>query len=117
METRCQKSFEGELGWHAAGNVEHYAPLIFRRVHSGVQGNIRELDLGRNIVNFASYDGYVNDGNIEISEQEVSINEKSNVKSKRLVHMSNKNLRENSFHRKWTKKKIVWPSRTGKMKP
>lgn len=114
-----KSSFEGELGWHAAGDVEHYAPLIFRRVHSGIQGNIRELDLGRNIVNFASDDGYVNDDNIEISDQEVSINDRSKVKSKRLVYMSNKNLKDllvNSFHRKWTKNKIVWPSRTGKMK-
>ena len=27
--------FEGELGWHAVGDVETYAPLIFRRVRDG----------------------------------------------------------------------------------
>ena len=34
--------FEGELGWHAVGDVETYAPLIFRRVRDGC--DIRELD-------------------------------------------------------------------------
>jgi hypothetical protein len=39
----------GELGWHAVGDAETYAPLMFRRVQSGVQGahqnSIRQLDL------------------------------------------------------------------------
>ena len=46
-----QSEYEGELGWHAVGDVETYAPLIFRRVNSGMSGNMRSLDssrLGRN---------------------------------------------------------------------
>ena len=41
-----RSDFEGELGWHAAGDVETYcAPLIFRRVNSGKQGGqIRAFD-------------------------------------------------------------------------
>ena len=30
-----RKPFEGELGWHAVGDVETFAPLIFRRVRDG----------------------------------------------------------------------------------
>ena len=26
--------FQGELGWHAVGDVEKYAPLIFRRINN-----------------------------------------------------------------------------------
>ena len=28
--------FEGELGWHAVGDVETYAPLIFRKVRNNL---------------------------------------------------------------------------------
>ena len=34
--------FQGELGWHAVGDVETYAPLIFRRINNA--GSMRELD-------------------------------------------------------------------------
>ena len=42
MEKGVLSPFEGELGWHAVGDVETYAPLIFRRVRDGC--DIRELD-------------------------------------------------------------------------
>lgn len=38
--------FEGELGWHASGDVETYAPLIFRRANDNSNPDrIRTLDL------------------------------------------------------------------------
>lgn len=105
--------FEGELGWHAPGDVETYsAPLIFRRVNSGKQGEIRQYDsstLGNGTEN--DYCRYANDVEGE--------NIPSNGKKIRLLSVSNKKFRNRlvvSFHKRWDMNDIKWPSRTGRMK-
>ena len=118
-ENGVQSPYEGELGWHAVGDVENYAPLIFRRVHSGVQGNTRELDLSKNTVNCVYDNGHISNEDLDDVDEEPEINERPRVKIKRVIHMKNNDLRNllvTSFDKKWSLKKIVWPSRTGKMK-
>jgi hypothetical protein len=113
--------FQGELGWHAVGDVEAYAPLIFRRVRSGIPGHeIRQLDLSEN----HSRDVHFGDTDIEEEDQEDEEEEniRTNNKNYRVLHMSNKYFRKKlveHFHRRWSSQipseKIKWPSRTGKM--
>ena len=53
--------FEGELGWHAVGDVEEYAPLIFRRVRNNLAANdIRSFDARRIPVDDFMYGPMVN---------------------------------------------------------
>lgn len=105
-----QSPFEGELGWHAVGDVETYAPLIFRRVNNG--GNIRELDTSVR-GNFSSY----NNPDISPEDQNDEAVRETNYK---ILRMTNKIFRDKlviNFHRRWSLKDIVWPSRTGEMEP
>lgn len=111
-------AYEGELGWHAAGDVENYALLIFRRVRSGIPGNIRQLDMSSTQSNDVQY------GDTDREEEREDVEEEGdkNDKTYRVLHMSNKYFRKklvDNFHRRWssniTSEKIVWPSRTGKM--
>lgn len=107
--------FQGELGWHAVGDVETYAPLIFRRVND--VGRIRELDTSKfargNDLCVANLD-YSEEKNDEI------INDKTPEKINKIIRMKNRDFRDKlvaSFHRRWSLKEIVWPSRTGEMEP
>ena len=105
-----KSDFEGELGWHAPGDVETYcSPLIFRRVSSGRQGQpVRAFDastMGNNTTNVIPEEGHM--------EHEIIIGKKRN-----LLSITNKNFRNllvTSFHKKWELGKVKWPSRTGKM--
>ena len=105
--------FEGELGWHAVGDVETYAPLIFRRVRDGC--DIRELDTS----NFARGNDLCNNL-LDNREEEIKNLKKSGEENTyKILRMRNKDFRDKlvtSFHRRWAVKDIVWPSRTGKMK-
>ena len=78
--------FEGELGWHAPGDVETYSsPLIFRRVNSGKQGEIRQYDsstLGRGTeIDICRY-----------AKDVEAENRPSNGKKVRLLSVSNRKL-------------------------
>jgi hypothetical protein len=104
--------FEGELGWHAVGDVEAYAPLIFRRVDNG--NNVRELDTSSTARSNDS--PYYNDDVHKEKTNDDSVAETNY----RILRMTNKNFRDKlvvNFHRRWSLKDIVWPSRTGEMEP
>ena len=111
-----QSEYEGELGWHAVGDVETYAPLIFRRVNSGMSGNKRSLDssrLGRND-NDVVFDG----DNTEDEDNDNEIDPTVIKKVTRIKNITNRKFRNNlvtSFHVRWALKKVVWPSRNGRM--
>jgi hypothetical protein len=104
--------FEGELGWHAAGDVETYcAPLIFRRVNSGRQGEVREFD-GSTLGNVGEH------LNRRIDDEDEGENRHLSCKKIKLLSMSNRkfrNLLVTSFHKRWELRDIKWPSRTGLM--
>ena len=105
--------FEGELGWHAPGDVENYcAPLIFRRVNTGRQsGDLRQYD--------CSAVGY----NAENIHQRYAHAEQENAppsssKKYKLLSITNKRFRDLlviNFMRRWSLKDVKWPSRTGRM--
>lgn len=106
--------FEGELGWHERGDVEAYAPLIFRRVKNGIRENARELDCSQmgtnpNNLNFTPH-----------FELDDTTNSSEIVPVRSILSLTNRKFRNClvvSFHRRWMKKNIVWPSRTGEMEP
>jgi hypothetical protein len=111
-----RSEYEGELGWHEVGDVETYAPLIFRRVNSGMTGNLRILDssrLGRND-NEIVFDGNDSDDeSIDLQLGQIATKKCYNIKN-----MTNRKFRNHlvtSFHVRWAVRKIAWPSRTGKM--
>ena len=89
-----QSPFEGELGWHAVGDVETYAPLMFRRVNN--VGNIRELDTSAR-GNFASYN------NIDIDPEDK--NDEAAIETNyKILRMTNKKFRDKlviNFHKRW----------------
>ena len=99
--------FQGELGWHATGDVETYAPLIFRRVNDNLNpDSIRTLDLSLIHNKPFDYEG----------GEEINGVENTNF---RILRMTNKMFRDKlitHFHKRWELNDIVWPSRTGKMK-
>ena len=102
--------FEGELGWHAVGDVEAYAPLIFRRVRNNLAANdIRSFDASRIPIDDFMY------GPLDIKKEEDIIPIKNHYT---VLKMTNKNFRDKlikHFHKRWELKDIVWPSRTGEM--
>ena len=105
--------FEGELGWRAVGDVETYAPLIFRRVRDGC--DIREQDTS----NFARGNDLCNNLLDNREEEIKNLKKCGEENSYKILRMRNKDFRDKlvtSFHRRWAVKDIVWPSRTGKMK-
>ena len=99
--------FQGELGWHASGDVETYAPLIFRRVNDNSNPDrIRTLDLSSIHNKPFGYEGV----------EEFDGVENANYK---ILKMTNKMFRDKLIthvHKRWELNDIVWPSRTGKMK-
>ena len=100
--------FEGELGWHAVGDVETYAPLIFRIVRDGC--GIRELDTSQFARGNVLCNTYLDNREEEIKNFKNSGEEKNY----KILRMENKDFRDKlvtSFHRRWTVKDIVWPSR------
>lgn len=109
-----QSPFEGELGWHELGDVEAYAPLIFRRVRNGVAGNRRQLDssqIGPNPDNL-HIDPHVDVDNNAASHENIPTSITS------LMTLTNRKFRKClvvSFHQRWSNKSIVWPSRNGVM--
>ena len=102
--------FEGELGWHAVGDVEEYAPLIFRRVRNNLAANdIRSFDASRIPVDDFMYGPMVN-------KVEDDVFPKAN--NYKVLKLTNKIFRDKlvvSFRKWWEVKDIVWPSRTGEM--
>ena len=116
-----RSDYQGELGWHAVGDVETYAPLIFRRVNSGTQGNLRELDLGGRVLANEIDRVHFKDKNSDEFYEDIDLEEQNrNRNFLKVLHMSNKKFRDNlviSFHKRWAKGDIVWPSRTGVMAP
>ena len=100
--------FEGELGWHAPGDVEDYAPLIFRRVRSNlVSDNNRTFDVSIIPRRDFTYS--------EVEDVENVVLEKDDYK---ILKMTNQSFREKlvtNFHKRWQNKDVVWPSRTGKL--
>ena len=114
VEKRCTKSFwRWILGWHAVGDVETYAPLIFRRVRDGC--DIRELDTSQ----FARGNNLCNT-HLDNREEEIkNLKNSGEEKTYKILRMKNKDFGDKlvtSFHRRWAVKDVVWPSRTGKMK-
>ena len=96
--------FEGELGWHAPGDVQTYcAPLIFRRVNSGRQGgDFRQYD--------CSSVGY-NAENIHQRCAHVPEEDDPPPMSKKfkLLSITNKNFRNllvTNFMRRWSLKDV-----------
>lgn len=99
--------FEGELGWHAVGDVETYAPLIFRRVRNNC-GNIRAYDASKTPVENFMYGPLLED-------EEEEINRRTSFK---ILKLTNKIFRDKlvtNFHKRWENKDVVWPSRTGEI--
>ena len=100
--------FECELGWHAVGDVEAYAPLIFRRVRNNLAADdIRSFDASRIPLNDFMYG--------QIKDEEVEFPKIANYK---VIKLTNKTFRDKlviHFHKRWEIKDIIWPSRTGEM--
>ena len=99
--------FEGELGWHAVGDVETYAPLIFRRVKNNC-GDIRAYDASKTPVEDFMYGPLLED-------EEEEINRRTSFK---ILKLTNKIFRDKlvtNFHKRWENKDVVWPSRTGEI--
>ena len=84
--------FQGELGWHASGDVETYAPLIFRRVNDNSNlDRIRTLDLSSIHNKPFGYEGV----------EEFDGVENANYK---ILKMTNKTFRDKlitHFHKRW----------------
>ena len=113
VEKGIPSPFEGELGWHAVGDVENYAPLIFRRVRD--ECDIRELDTSQ----FAWGNDLCNT-HLDNREEEIkNLKNSGEEKTYKILRMKNIDFRDKlvtSFHRRWAVNDIVWPSRTGEMK-
>ena len=96
-----------------SGDVETYAPLIFREVRDGC--DIRELDTSH----FARGNDLCNT-HLDNREEEIKNLIKSGEENTcKILRMRSKDFREKlvtSLHRRWAVKDIVWPSRTGKTK-
>lgn len=112
LDSRWKKGvkspFEGELGWHAPGDVETYAPLIFRRVRNNfIDNNIRSLD----VTNIPKCDTIYTD----LGENDEEIKEKTNYNILKITNNLFRDKLVTNFHKRWENKDIVWPSRTGKM--
>lgn len=107
--------FEGELGWHELGDVEAYAPLIFRRVQNGSGVNPRQHDSSRMGSN---PDNLIIDPHVDVDEKCYQFDGASSSYS--VIKLTNRKFRKClvvNFHKRWLNKSIVWPSRTGKMDP
>ena len=102
--------FEGELGWHAVGDVETYAPLIFRRVRNNLanEDSVRTYDASK-----IPLEDYMYGPLLEDEEEE--INKKTSFKILRLTNKIFRDKLVTNFHKRWENKDIVWPSRTGEM--
>jgi hypothetical protein len=118
--------FEGELGWHAVGDVEAYAPLIFRRVRNNLATNdIRSFDASRIPVDHVMYSPLLEKEDEDLNKKNVislfkkeEKDTKLKIANHKVVKLTNKNFRDKlviHFHKRWEIKDIVWPSRTGEM--
>ena len=100
--------FEGELGWHAVGDVEDYVPLVFRRVRNNlIENNIRSFDVSRIPNSTVTY------ADVNENEEEVP-----KINDYKILKMKNQDFRDKlvtHFHKRWELKDILWPSRTGEM--
>ena len=87
--------FEGELGWHAVGDVETYAPLIFRRVGNNC-GDIRAYNASKFPVEDFMYGPVLED-------EEEEINRRTRFK---ILKLTNNKLVK-ILHERWENKDIV----------
>jgi hypothetical protein len=96
--------YEGEMGWHENGVVEHNVPLIFSRVNGGLN-NVREYDetMSHDKIPIAYGIGDMID---EFPANNIKSIRKISFKSFRLILI-------NHFQEKWLRNEVVWPSRTG----
>lgn len=115
-EHGVESQFEGVMGWHELGDVETYAPLIFRRVNSGIHQNVRQMDSSRvganeNMITFTDSDTVIDDDSTNINNNRCK-------KAYKVMNLTNRKFKKAlviSFHKKWTNNSVKWPSRTGKM--
>ena len=87
--------FEGELGWHAVGDVETYALLIFRRVGNNC-GDIRAYNASKFPVEDFMYGPVLED-------EEEEINRRTRFK---ILKLTNNKLVK-ILHERWENKDIV----------
>ena len=91
--------FEGELGWHAVGDVETYAPLIFRRIRNNLStaDSIRSYDASKVQVDNFMYGPLPDDDNVKNYK----------IIDCKIYVLTNKVFREKlvtNFHKRWKKK-------------
>jgi hypothetical protein len=106
-EHGVKSQFEGVTGWHELGDVETYAPLIFRRVNSGIHENVRQMDSSRvganaNVIAFTDNDSVVD-------ENSTNINNVRSLKSHKVMNVTNTKFRKAlviSFHKRWTNNNV-----------
>ena len=105
--------FQGDLGWHAPGDTEAYCqPILFKRCRSGRQGNQPRL-YGSSILGSTQTNCIPN-----IDDEENSDDENNEQEAKSLQTLSNhkfRNILVTHFNKLWELRKLMWPSRTGKM--